>query len=89
MNDYLPTLPLAEKMLNSAELQLSYGRSSSGRQGNIEQVHSHLLSALSELRAELIDTAFDLEVRPRLDAADLASIVARRLERLVAEASSV
>ncbi len=55
---------------------------------DLERAHRRLLDALSNLRTELVDTAYDLEMRRRLDAADLACGVGNRLERLMAEFSA-
>ncbi len=52
------------------------------------RAHTSLLRALSMLRAELLDSAFDLERRPYLDAADLACVLARRIEAIITDTSA-
>lgn len=51
----------------------------------LEHDRARIFHALSSLRKELIDMAYDLEKCPYLDAADLACGLARRLETLIAE----
>ena len=54
---------------------------------DLDPAHWRLLKTLVELRTELVDMAFDLEQRPYLHAADLASVLANRLDKIITEAS--